>query len=230
MTGYSLHIGLNKVQQPGVPQLRACVNDAIAMYELAQVLGYQAATLTDNAATYVKVFNHIADKSQRLVAGDIFWITYSGHGSQLIDQDGDESDGLDETWVLYDHQLRDDHLHHLWSKFKPGVRLVVFSDSCHSGTIARSINSLNLYDADPDCAASGILISGCRDHQVSLDGDRHGAFTAQFLKVWNQGQFAGTYKQLRQAIAKGLPKSQNPNYMTFGQPDRKFSRQQALTI
>jgi hypothetical protein len=230
MAGYSLHIGLNKVQRRHIPHLRGCVNDAIAMYELARGLGYQAATLTDEAATYVKVFNHIADKAQRLVAGDIFWITYSGHGSQAIDLDGDEADGLDETWVLYDHQLRDDHLHYLWTKFKFGVRLVVFSDSCHSGTIARSINSLNLYDTDPPCKASGILISGCQDHQVSLDGNHHGVFTAQFLKVWNQGQFLGTYKQLHQAIARGLPKAQNPNYMTFGEPDRKFTRQQALTI
>ena len=80
------------------------------------------------------------------MAGDIFWITYSGHGSQVPDQNGDESDGLDETWCLYDCQILDDTLFDLWSRFKEGVRIVIFSDSCHSGTIARAINSLNPVD------------------------------------------------------------------------------------
>jgi len=46
---------------------------------------------------------------------------------------------MDETWVLYDRQLVDDELYKIWSKFKPGVRILVLSDSCHSGTVPRDI-------------------------------------------------------------------------------------------
>ena len=49
----------------------------------------------------------------------------------------ENEDGYDETWVLYDRQLVDDELYTLWSKFAPGVRIVVLSDSCHSGTAIR---------------------------------------------------------------------------------------------
>lgn len=46
---------------------------------------------------------------------------------------------MDETWVLYDRQLVDDELYKIWSKFKPLVRILVFSDSCHNGTVTRDI-------------------------------------------------------------------------------------------
>ena len=63
---------------------------------------------------------------------------YSGHGGQVPDKNGDETeDGYDETWVLYDRQLVDDELYALWSKFPAGVRVVVLSDSCHSGSAIR---------------------------------------------------------------------------------------------
>jgi hypothetical protein len=74
-------------------------------------------------------------------SGDIFWLTYSGHGSQVPDtnNNGDEPDRQDETWVLYDRELIDDELYALWGKFKAGVHILVLSDSCHSGTVIRAI-------------------------------------------------------------------------------------------
>ena len=46
---------------------------------------------------------------------------------------------MDETWVCYDRQFIDDELYDLWGKFKSGVRILVLSDSCHSGTVTRKI-------------------------------------------------------------------------------------------
>ena len=73
-----------------------------------------------------------------LRSGDILMVSYSGHGGQLPDANGDESDLKDETWCLYDGELVDDELLRMWSKFKAGVRILVFSDSCHSGTVTRA--------------------------------------------------------------------------------------------
>jgi hypothetical protein len=75
-----------------------------------------------------------------LESGDFFWLTYSGHGGQVSDTNSDdETDEKDETWVLYDRQLVDLELYALWGEFKPGVRIFVLSDSCHSGSVTRDI-------------------------------------------------------------------------------------------
>jgi metacaspase-1 len=44
---------------------------------------------------------------------------------------------MDETWCLFDGQLIDDELSGFWAKFLAGVRILVLSDSCHSGTVTR---------------------------------------------------------------------------------------------
>jgi len=44
---------------------------------------------------------------------------------------------MDETWCLFDGQLIDDELYLHLGKFLAGVRVLVFSDSCHSGTVTR---------------------------------------------------------------------------------------------
>jgi hypothetical protein len=44
---------------------------------------------------------------------------------------------MDETWCLFDGELLDDELHELWARFTRGVRVLVLSDSCHSGTVTR---------------------------------------------------------------------------------------------
>jgi metacaspase-1 len=77
--------------------------------------------------------------AKALKAGDIFMLTYAGHGSFVPDFSGDEKeDGQDETWCLFDRQLLDDEIYEWWTWFREGVRIVVVSDSCHSGTIIRS--------------------------------------------------------------------------------------------
>jgi hypothetical protein len=43
-------------------------------------------------------------------------IAYSGHGSYLPDNDGDEIDGVDETLYLYDGHLRDDKIRDILQK------------------------------------------------------------------------------------------------------------------
>ena len=64
-------------------------------------------------------------------------LSYSGHGGQLPDLNNDEPDAQDETWCLYDGELVDDELYALFGRFARGVRILVFSDSCHSGTIVK---------------------------------------------------------------------------------------------
>lgn len=139
--GLSLHIGLNSVSpvhyQGWDGTLAACEFDAGDMAALATGLGYGAMTLLSAAATRAAVVAGMAQAANTLEAGDIFLVSYSGHGGQVPDYSGDEDDRRDETWCLYDGQLIDDELYQMWYSFKPGVRVLVVSDSCHSGTVTR---------------------------------------------------------------------------------------------
>ena len=138
----SLHIGLNEVD-PAVYgsklPLSGCVNDAIDLSKIAEKQGYIPTILLNNQATAANIIEQISQNAQTLQNGDIFLLTYSGHGSSIPDSTGDEADGQDESWVFYDRQFLDDELYNLWLCFNEGVRVFVLSDSCNSGTMLKSI-------------------------------------------------------------------------------------------
>jgi metacaspase-1 len=145
-TGISVHIGLNRVdpiQYEGWDgQLGACEADAKDMRALAAAQGFHVApSLLTDQATSEAVTLAIKDAARKLKSGDLFFLTYSGHGGQVKDTNGDEADNdrMDETWVLFDRQFVDDELYDLWRQFKRGVRILVLSDSCHSGTVTRAV-------------------------------------------------------------------------------------------
>lgn len=142
--GMSLHIGLNYVNPNHYGgwdgKLVACENDARDMEYISRSQGYETKILLRKKATRNYVIKTIEEVSKKLVKGDIFHISFSGHGGRLPDHNNDEEDALDETWCLYDGQLIDDELSVLWKKFNEGVRIFVTSDSCHSGSIIRKIN------------------------------------------------------------------------------------------
>lgn len=151
MRGMSLHIGLNTVSPSSypfpVPPLRGCINDANDMATLARSHGITNPAprlLLDSAATADAVIAAIREAATALQTGDLFFLTYSGHGSQVVDVAGDETDRFDETWVLWDRQLLDDELRALWGQFRSGVRIFLLSDSCHSGTVARDLAPVRL--------------------------------------------------------------------------------------
>lgn len=139
--GVSLHIGLNLVDPDHYGgwdgELGGCEIDAHDMVDLATSQGFTTSMLLTADATAERVSQAIAAAAAELKAGDIFFLTYSGHGGQVPDANGDEPDHLDETWVLYDRELIDDELYALYATFQPGVRIAVLSDSCHSGTVTR---------------------------------------------------------------------------------------------
>ena len=139
--GYALHIGLNSVDPNGYGgwngKLKGCVNDAITYEQISTNNGFKRLRLHDAAATSEEVYRHMLWAAKDLKDGDIFLITFAGHGGQIPDTSGDENDNKDETWCLYDRQLIDDELFQLFWQFQSGVRILMISDSCHSGTAAR---------------------------------------------------------------------------------------------
>jgi hypothetical protein len=274
--GLALAIGLNSVDPKHYGgwsgELNACEADAEDMADIGKSRNFAVKTLLTKAATRAKVIAEISRTAKKLKSGDIFMLSYSGHGGQVPDVNNDEPDAQDETWCLYDGQLVDDEIYAQLGKFSQGVRILVFSDSCHSGTVvklayyqgttAAPSSGTNpqgsryrfmppdvalrtyranrvFYDrilrnikksAEKTVMASGLLISGCQDNQLSADGDFNGLFTSQLLRVWKQGAFKGNYKKFHQAIVRRMPPDQTPNYFRVGPIDPKFEAQRPFTI
>ena len=277
--GIAINIGLNSVDPDHYNgwdgQLSACEADADDMRKIAKSKGLDAqAFLLTKDATAGAVKQALEDAATALSEGDLLFLTYSGHGGQVPDANGDEPDARDETWVLYDRQLVDDELYALWAGFEPGVRVLVLSDSCHSGTATRAMYEETLipmtvargfteessvrtkdlpipvqeetyrqhrdqYDeiqrANPraeevDIAAGVILISGCQDNQLSLDGVQNGLFTSKLLEVWSNGEYKGGHRRFRKQIANLMPPTQTPNFYPAGEVRRRFVRERPLTI
>lgn len=144
--GISLHIGMNSVNPAeyggwaGV--LPDCELDANAMEEIAKANGFTTHKMLTQFASADVVMGFIAGASLSLKSGDTFLLTYSGHGGQVPDRSGDESDDRDETWLLWDRQVSDDEIALAVDGFATGVNVIVVSDSCHSGTVSRAPGSI----------------------------------------------------------------------------------------
>jgi hypothetical protein len=136
----ALCIGINDYPGTG-SDLSGCVNDAKDWALALGNRGYRVAKVLNKDATQKNLRTAIRDIVTRANSGDTVVITYSGHGSFVPDVNGDEPDGTDEVICPYNVDtagpITDDELFNLYSLRKQGVRVVMISDSCHSGTVAR---------------------------------------------------------------------------------------------
>lgn len=136
MKRYGLTIGIN--DYAGAGDLSGCVNDALDVGGLLTERGYETTTLLDAAASREGLLSAIYTHVARLRYRDRLVIHFSGHGTKVPDQSGDEPDGWDEALVTADLQvIRDDDLAILFDARRFGSRIVFLADSCYSGTVSR---------------------------------------------------------------------------------------------
>ena len=139
--GLSLHIGLNSVNPRHYGgwsgDLMACEFDARDMAAIATAQKLKPTVLMTRQATRARTLAAIRSAAKTLKSGDMFFLSYSGHGGQMPDVSGEEEDKKDETWCLYDGEIIDDEIYNELTAFAKGVRIIVLSDSCHSGSVTR---------------------------------------------------------------------------------------------
>ncbi len=133
-------IGINNY--PGSENdLSGCLNDVKDWAEELVKRGYTVTKLTDSRATKKNILEKLAMVVESAEAGDSVFIQYSGHGSFVPDTNGDEPDGTDECLCPHDidqnGDITDDEIYEIFSQKVRGVKLVMVSDSCHSGTVTR---------------------------------------------------------------------------------------------
>lgn len=170
----SLHIGLNAVSAAAYAgwdgPLAACEFDANDMAAIAKSSGMKSSVLLTKKATRAKVLAGLRSATKALKAGDLFFLSYSGHGGQVPDVSGDEDDKQDETWCLYNGQLIDDELYFELSKFASGVRILVLSDSCHSGSVTRAAPPVPANPQQrPKLMPAAVALRTYREHQAFYD-------------------------------------------------------------
>jgi hypothetical protein len=137
----SLHIGVNSLDAKHYAgwkgELKSCEHDADDMASIARAVGMKPTLLHTKIATRDRVLGAIHEASQSLKEGDLYFLSYSGHGSQVLDVSGDEMEMMDETWCLHDGQVIDDEVDAGITAFAKGVRVLVISDSSPSGSVVR---------------------------------------------------------------------------------------------
>lgn len=145
----SLHIGVNRVDRTRYTGTKhsvlcGCENDARSMADVATANCFTVLDLLVNErATFNRVADYLEYVVNELDAGDAFLFTFSGHGASLVysslyangAEDSDMLDERDEGFVLYDLVMKDNYLNTYLRRFKPGVRVILVADCCHSRTI-----------------------------------------------------------------------------------------------
>jgi hypothetical protein len=243
-------VGLRKVDATayggwdGANGCWGCEQDVDNIAGVLGPLGYQVTVLKTENATRSSVTDALRAATE-LEEGDIFVFYYSGHGGQQPDQTGpqkDELDGQDETLVLYDGELRDDSLNEIWLNVKSGVRLLMLSDSCNSGSNYKTTGTdittptpLAPVDAKAALRMQGQLIhlGGCRDSTPSVGYAIGGLFTIALCTAWESGKFEGDYAFLHATICKLVTSerpSQQPVYNEYGPVTSSFRGQKPFQV
>lgn len=140
-------IGINYVGHDS-GELSGCHNDVLNMKKyIMDVHGFKEediVVLMDDGIHEDPTMKNIIDAYVRIVEdsedGDAVFLHYSGHGTKLEDDNGDEEDGFDEALVPLDYaekgMIRDDDLFDILIKpLADGVSMFSLMDCCHSGTI-----------------------------------------------------------------------------------------------
>jgi len=186
----ALLIGINYYDTPGA-ELKGCINDVVNMRNmLIDAYGYEPQHITvlrDDALNVVdkpttsnimKQLSTIISESASLAE---IWIHYSGHGSQIRDTNGDESDRKDEVIVPSDYAragvISDDMVFKVIKQSKCPTMLLF--DSCNSGTVCDLMWNFNVIETTKVSVAKTnntsisnpniYCFSGCRDEQTSAD-------------------------------------------------------------
>ena len=190
-TKKALLIGINYVGTPY--RLNGCINDVNKIQSKINSYGFSNQNikkLTDNTASKPTRANILLEFKNLLVnstSGDTLFFLYSGHGTQVLDRNNEETDGKDECIVSLDLQtITDDEIKTLIQTYlKNDVSLFALFDSCYSGSVLdlryQYLDSLN-YDNDTqnmkeqETIGNVIMISGCTDKQTSADAYINNAY------------------------------------------------------
>jgi hypothetical protein len=185
-------------------QLNGCINDTESIKTRLKSIGFNDndITIMTDVTNMRPTRDNILQSFQKLLVnsepGDLLFFFFSGHGSYILDKNGDDATGYDQSIVSSDFQaVIDDELKSIILKYlKKNVTLFGLFDSCFSGSVLDlkcqyydSLNYDNFVAHTNEIETDGnvIMISGCTDKQTSADAEfnnkANGALTWSLLET-----------------------------------------------
>lgn len=210
--------------------LRGCINDIDKAESFLSYKGAFFTSLQNSTARKQNVLFAMGRYADELQPGDELHFYFSGHGTRF------EKDGKTHTArVMHDDILPDYELTPILAKFKAGVTVILYSDSCYStgnsrtaakppaaNAVRRSIEMPKIFIenaveyTDPrKYAATIYYFSACESNEVAWEIGGIGNFTqtlAILLRGYKQPTAITTiYKTLKKSIAYQHPTLQTKN-------------------
>lgn len=176
----------------------SCSQDGQNFQNLCYMCGVRDVTyMRDTQVTPRALEDALVQGLQSCKAGEMFIFFFAGHGTTTTDMGGDEADGEDEVMVLMDETgkvnmmdfdtshryygqdgiiankglMTDDLFAKLVTETCPeGVKMLIITDCCHSGTIADMEKSM--WDG-----MEALSIAGANDDQTAGDTGAGGIMT-----------------------------------------------------
>ena len=199
--------------------------DTAMMAAAAERLGFpprSIRTLLDEDATLAAFRRELASlAAARYGADDRVLVYFSGHGTHVPDDNGDESDDKDEALVLHDTRvsggelhgfLRDDEFGRLLGAI-PSSNVLVLVDACHSGSATKSFpaigergrpkyfrnpaaaygsgSSVRARSLVPEPRANHVLLSAAADDELAQATSQGSAFTLGVSEAIGNARGAG---------------------------------------
>lgn len=135
---------------PGESDLRGPRTDVARMQHSLARFGFDDSLVTvlvDSQASRAALRSALIGLADKVHSpDDVVVFYYSGHGTQVADENGDEDDGVDEALVPWDvknirdaHQVIIDDSLGIWLGALQTKNVTVIVDACFSGTITRSL-------------------------------------------------------------------------------------------
>lgn len=226
---FALIVGIDAY--PFIRPLRGCVNDARAIEAAVRPIAVRLTVLLDAEATrgsFLRTWDAMATDAR---PRDTLLITFSGHGGQERERRrGNEADGLDETLIFHGFSSRrqpnnaeriiDDELGERFARTGArGIRSIFLADSCHAGTLTRSVDSriealgvrsaglhqieddmlagLDMPAAEPAGQPNLLFIAAGQENQlvpeIVIEGKVHGATSFALARAVTRAVAAGRF-------------------------------------
>lgn len=155
----ALSVGVSNYASSEIPDLPYCAEDAVKIRDALMTSGAfapESIVLTNAAATREAVFAAFEALREVVTERDVFVMFFSGHGGQTPSNDPRELDGLAETLVLAEGQIRDDELAELVMALEPRLTIVAL-DACYSGGFRAQLlqrkNVVGIFSSEEDVSS-----------------------------------------------------------------------------
>ncbi|MCO5569035.1 hypothetical protein L7F22_022741 [Adiantum nelumboides] len=201
MSKKAVMVGCN---YPGTKaELHGCINDVRRMHKsLIERFGFDEQDITmliDTDSDYTQptganIKRALHDMVANAQSGDVLFFHYSGHGTRLPAETGEDDDtGYDECIVPCDmNPINDEDFRELIDKLPNGVSFTIVSDSCHSGgliedaeeQIGDSFNPQREAEVDPLQFGEAKRGTDSGYEEESEGGGRGGVLKKGLKKAW----------------------------------------------